>query len=162
MKRIFNFLMITLFVVSFGYAQEEPLPEPMDKGRMIERMESRRIAFLSNELDLTIEEAEQFWPVYNEYSKKRMELRKSLMLSKRDMRRKDLSEEESQKEVEAQLRIQEEELKMKKEYYEKFGSLVSAKKLARLEPAEHQFNQEVVRQLKDRRGNRMDKQRRKK
>lgn len=160
MKRFIKSLVITLLVVSNGFAQDEPMPEPLDKGRMIEKMESMKVAYLSNQLDLNTEEAERFWPVYNEYNRKRMDLRKSLMLAKRDMRRKELSEEESQKELEAQLSIQEDELMLRKEYYEKFGDILPAKKLARLEPAERQFNQEVVRQLKERRGNRMDKRRR--
>jgi predicted O-linked N-acetylglucosamine transferase (SPINDLY family) len=41
-----------------------------------EKIESQRIAFITQELDLTPAEAQAFWPVYNEYDKKRHELNK--------------------------------------------------------------------------------------
>ncbi len=151
MKTIWSILFIQIIAMGTGIAQNGP-PE---KGRMLEKMEAMRVAYLTNRLDLNSEEASRFWPVYNEYAQKRMELRKDLMQSKRDLRRKELSEEESKKEVEEQLSIQEKELSLKKNYYEKFKALLPAQKLARLEPAEMEFNQEVIRHLKERRERRM-------
>jgi hypothetical protein len=42
-----------------------PPPRPMTKEQR-ERLESFRIQFITNKLDLTPAEAEKFWPVYNE------------------------------------------------------------------------------------------------
>ncbi len=151
MKSYWSLLLTLIIGMHNAMAQEGP-PE---KGRMLEKMEAMRVAFLTNRLDLNTEEASRFWPVYNEYAQKRMDLRKDLMQSKRDIRRRDLSEEESKKEVETQLAIQEKELTLKKNYYEKFKALLPAQKLARLEPAEMEFNQEVIRHLKERRERRM-------
>ncbi|MBK8956537.1 MAG: periplasmic heavy metal sensor [Saprospiraceae bacterium] len=138
-------------------AQDGPPPGPPGKGneRMIEKMESMRVAFLTNELDLTSEESAKFWPVYNEYSKKRMELRRDIMDRKRQQRKGNLSEEESEKELEEQMAVQEKELNLKRNYYEKFKAILPAQKLAKLEPAEKEFNHEVLRKLKERRDNRM-------
>ncbi|MBK9108744.1 MAG: hypothetical protein IPM92_10360 [Saprospiraceae bacterium] len=153
MKQILSSLLALLTCLGYNTAQEGP---PMKgKDRMIEKMESMRVAFLTNELDLTSDESAKFWPVYNEYSKKRMELRKDLMDKKRSMRDQNLSEEESEKELEDQLAVQEKELNLKRSYYEKFKAILPAQKLAKLEPAEKEFNHEVLRKLKERRENRI-------
>lgn len=153
MKQILSSLLAFLICLGYNTAQEGP---PMKgKDRMIEKMESMRVAFLTNALDLTSDESAKFWPVYNEYAKKRMELRKDLMDKKRNMRDQNLSEEESEKELEEQLSVQEKELSLKRSYYEKFKAILPAQKLAKLEPSEKEFNHEVLRKLKERRENRM-------
>ncbi|MBK6544987.1 MAG: hypothetical protein IPO78_00725 [Saprospiraceae bacterium] len=157
MKRIF---FITLFLISkliIGTAQDDPEMRPEGKQRMMEKMEAMRVAFLTNKLDLTTEESTHFWPVYNEFSKKRMELRKDLIFHKRDARKNEMTDEESKKALEDQFNIQEKELSLKKNYYEKFKAILPSKKLAKLEPAEMEFNQEVIRKLKERRENRIGK-----
>ena len=84
-----------------------------------------------------------------------MELRKDLLLSKRENRREKLSEEESERLVEEQLALQQQELELKKNYYDRFRAILPAQKLARLEPSEKAFNQEVLKRLRERRENRM-------
>ena len=44
----------------------------MDKKR--EKIEVQKIAFITKQLDLTPEEAQKFWPVYNQFSDARKQL----------------------------------------------------------------------------------------
>lgn len=162
MIRLTNIFMMLALCQALTYAQpDHDFPGP-GKQRMIEKMESMRVAFLTNRLDLSSDESAKFWPVYNEYSRKRMDLRSNMMEEKRGLKGKDLSEEESKKALENQFNIQEKELSLKKNYYEKFKAILPAQKLAKLEPSEKEFNHEVIRKLKERRENRMGgKERRK-
>lgn len=65
MKKIIALLLCTLpFVVR---AQEEP-KKPDDDKRM-QDIEALKVAFISRELELTPEDAQKFWPVYNQYNK---------------------------------------------------------------------------------------------
>lgn len=153
MKTFLSTLPFVLFTV-VCFTQNGP---PRVKEKMLEKMESMRVAYLTNELDLSSEESARFWPVYNEYSKKRMELRKDMMERKRNLRKEDISEEESVKELEEQMAVQEKELNLKRNYYEKFKAILPAQKLAKLEPAEKEFHQEVLRKLKERRDQRMER-----
>lgn len=148
MLRFTNIFIILLLASGLVNAQQERGP---DHDRMIEKMEATRMAYLSSHLDLTTEEATKFWPLYNEYSKKRLDLRKDQLEERREKRRKDLSEEESKELLDNQFETQEKELQLKKHYYEKFEAILPAQKLARLEPAEMEFNREVIRKLKERR-----------
>src|ERR1035437_4885758 len=81
MKKII--LVFLIAMSANGFAQQNPPqpptppspPSPPDPMRK-EKMESMKIAFLTQKLDLTPDEAQKFWPVYNEFQKKREELRK--------------------------------------------------------------------------------------
>jgi len=134
--------------MSIIHAQDPSEDKMQNRERMREKIEAQRIAYITSKLDLNSDESVKFWPVYNEYTKKRMELRKS----RRDLRdQEEMNEQDSKKYVEQQIEIQEKDLALKKIYYEKFGSILSSQKLAKLEEAEKEFTQEIIKNLKERR-----------
>lgn len=61
---LFIFIVLTLFCHPFAsHAQQGSNDE------MKERIRAAEIAYLSQKLDLTPEEAQKFWPLYNKYTK---------------------------------------------------------------------------------------------
>lgn len=75
--------------ILFAAAQQRPMhrpgkmpPPPMERISKAQRaqMESFKIQFITKKLNLTPEEAEKFWPVYNEQK----EASKNLMQAKKD------------------------------------------------------------------------------
>ena len=56
-----------------AYGQNERLKEKRDQ------IKALKVAFLTSELNLTSDEAEKFWPVYNAYDDKQFELRHQKM-----------------------------------------------------------------------------------
>ena len=64
MKRL-SLLISFVIVCGLAKAQTEPPANPDQKGQNIEAL---KVAFISKELNLTPQEAEKFWPVYNQYS----------------------------------------------------------------------------------------------
>ena len=72
MKTVVNTLRATvllLFICSLAWAQD---PEEMETVRQDpkaqERINNLRIAYLTEKLGLTSEQAEKFWPVYREFA----------------------------------------------------------------------------------------------
>ncbi len=57
-----------------------------------DRLESRRVAYITQELDLTVEEAQAFWPVYNKYRDDRKALREQHGLIKDDNKQMKLAD----------------------------------------------------------------------
>ena len=53
--------------------------QPKEDGNWKDRMKSEQVAFITTELNLTPEEAQTFWPVYNQASEKRFEAMKTEM-----------------------------------------------------------------------------------
>ena len=47
--------------------------QPADMGKVHEKMQAEKIAYITYELSLTPEEAQAFWPVYNQVQKEQME-----------------------------------------------------------------------------------------
>ena len=47
------------------------------KKMLKDKIEAQKIAYITNELSLTATEAQQFWPIYNEFSDKNEELMKA-------------------------------------------------------------------------------------
>ncbi|MBK6700607.1 MAG: hypothetical protein IPG55_12045 [Saprospiraceae bacterium] len=148
MKNKIFLSILGLCIMSIIHAQDPREDKMQNRERMREKIEAQRIAYITSKLDLNADESVKFWPVYNEYTKKRMELRKS----RRDLRdQEEMNEQDSKKYVEQQIEIQEKDLAFKKIYYEKFGNILSSQKLAKLEEAEKEFTQEIIKNLKERR-----------
>ena len=116
-----------------------------------EKLEAMKIAFITEKLSLTTKEAQNFWPIYNEYSQKIEKLRKT--------KRSDLGElkinieNSSDKEIEALLSdvfdAKSKEIELQKEYYTKYTKVLPIKKVALLYQSEHQFKKELLKRIKD-------------
>jgi len=116
-----------------------------------EKLEAMKIAFITEKLSLTTKEAQNFWPIYNEYSQKIEKLRKT--------KRSDLGElkinieNSSDKEIEALLSdvfdAKTKEIELQKEYYSKYIKVLPIKKVALLYQSEHQFKKELLKRIKD-------------
>jgi hypothetical protein len=63
MKRLYISILF-LFTVICASAQTDP---PVENQKM-QNIEALKIAFISRQLELTPDEAQRFWPVYNQYS----------------------------------------------------------------------------------------------
>jgi hypothetical protein len=63
MKRLYISILF-LFTVLCASAQTDP---PVENQKM-QNIEALKIAFISRQLELTPDEAQRFWPVYNQYS----------------------------------------------------------------------------------------------
>ncbi len=116
-----------------------------------EKLEAMKIAFITEKLSLTTKEAQNFWPIYNEFSQKIEKLRKT--------KRSDLGElkinieNSSDKEIEALLSdvfdAKSKEIELQKEYYSKYIKVLPIKKVALLYQSEHQFKKELLKRIKD-------------
>ena len=146
------FLLITLFITSLtSFAQDGPLRERFKQKK--EQVKSLKIAFITNELDLTPDEAAKFWPLYNAFEDKQQEIRKQKM--KAFMDRKDdnsidkLSEKEAATML-SQMESTEEELyQLKKKFIANLKGVLPATKILKLKKAEEEFSKKLLQQYRD-------------
>jgi len=131
------------------FAQINDVENSQDKEAGLERLEARKAAFITTRLDLTPDESAKFWPVYNEYSRQKTELRKERKNYKQNQNSR--NQTDPKKEIDDQLAMEDKKLALKKSYYEKFGNILPPSKLVKLEEAEKEFNHEVLKKLKERR-----------
>jgi len=117
-----------------------------DKQGRREQIEAQKIAFITQELKLTPEEAKVFWPVYNEYEAKRHELKKSFKDvqygHKTDMDK--LTEKEASQILDNQIIEAQKFLDLRKEYHAKFKAVLPAVKVLKLYDAERDFQKVLI------------------
>ena len=65
---------ITLFFIGFAFVLPAFSQQMRDK--VEEKVKIQRIAFITQRLSLTETEAQQFWPVFNEFTEKLQQIRK--------------------------------------------------------------------------------------
>jgi len=144
--------LITLLLTAWTFGI---MAQPGD--RMEDRkkeFKAQKVAFLTTKLDLTPEEAQVFWPVYNELEKAREEHHRKFIRAKVEMKKKMKSGEEmSDAEIEAFLkeRFDEEREKadIEERYFEKLKKVLPMQKLAILYAAEEEFRMKMLRYYKD-------------
>lgn len=149
MKRLIPILV--LLIGLSGYAQRD--------GRMNERIKAQKVAFITDKLSLTAEEAQQFWPIYNAFEEKRESI-KSGQLRKVKMKIRqnpDMSDREASKLLDQILDAENEIHNAKMKLAEDLQSVLSPKKIIRLRATEDEFNRELLQHLKKMRERRMNK-----
>jgi len=141
MKARFLMLMAGLLVAGMSVAQDKK----GDKESKKEELEAQKVAFITNKLDLTADEAKAFWPVYEEREKEVKEVRKKIRENLKEGKDlESLTDEEVKKLMEETLKLKKEELEIEEKYNTKFQEVLPVKKVAKLYWAERKFNEEVL------------------
>lgn len=114
------------------------------------RMQTRKIAFVSNSLEISPKQSESFWPIYNVYSS---EL-KSIYLKKKKVRRNYMLNKQSMNDVDLGLvidslfNLDKEYLDLKIKYVKQFSNIISNKQMFELYIIEENFKKDLLRKIK--------------
>lgn len=120
-----------------------------------EVIEQLRIAFITEELNLTSEEGQVFWPLFNEFNDRRKAMRSSVKKVERELGRKDvITEEDILKISAAQAKALRAEADLVEEFTPKFLDVLGPSRTARMIKAEEKFKRRMLERIEQRRGNR--------
>jgi len=114
------------------------------------KVKAYKISFFTEELDLSIEEAEKFWPLFRIYENKRDSLHRTYY-KKHKMLQDSLSlmtEQEAQLLLDQQNEKEIQFLLQKKEMMKQFTSIIGAKKTVQLQHLEHRFRQRLIKKMR--------------
>ncbi|HSI90984.1 MAG TPA: Spy/CpxP family protein refolding chaperone [Adhaeribacter sp.] len=142
--RLFTFLIGFLLVSFFTQAQDRQTGE---RGKKIE---AARTAFLTDKMNLNPEQAQKFWPLYNEYDARRKELRRQ----GRPFRGQNLeaiNDAQLKEQLEKMFDNRQKELDLEKEYASKFQKVITVQQLAALYQGEREFTRVLIKKLHDKR-----------
>jgi hypothetical protein len=134
-----------MLVTTAAAQDDDDLPEAQDS-RVRDKIEAARIAYITDQLELTPEEAEKFWPIYREFAQKRREIRRELRNATRNADPK----QSDQEAVDQQLKAKQKELDLEKDYSGRLLKVISAQKLRSLPQAERRFRQMILDQIQRR------------
>ncbi|PCI35554.1 MAG: sensor of ECF-type sigma factor [Flavobacteriaceae bacterium] len=120
-----------------------------------EKFKALKTAFITDELDLTVKEAEKFWPIYNEYHKSYKELSHLL---ERDIKKRvdnlggieNLSDKDAAKILERIIKLKRQKATISEQLYPNLKKVISAKKIIRLTKAERDFRHKIFKEYRRR------------
>jgi hypothetical protein len=138
MKRIF-FIALIITVFS-GLAQGQP------EGNLAERVKALRAEVYTRVLNLSVEEAEKFWPVFNEYTTNRENLQKQL---KPEGDLDGMSDAEVEEYVKKYFEIRQKEFDLEKDLVQKLRKVLPIRKIAKLPKAEREFRESLLKRLQE-------------
>jgi len=147
--KIHKLLPILLLLLSIQAFAQSRFKEKM------EQIKSLKVAYITDELALTTDEATKFWPLYHSYDDKQKELRHEKIRSYLD--RMDSADIEKMNEKDAnnflnQMESAEYELyQLRKKFISNLKGVISAKKIIKLKKAEEGFNRKLLKQYREKR-----------
>lgn len=147
MKKLFTIILVSLLTLP-AWSQEDELAKMDPKAQ--EKIKAARIAFITDRLGLTPEEAERFWPIYREFSNKRMELRQQFEQVRKNPDPAKPKEEAERELVELGLQLKQQELDLEKDYSKRILTAIPAQKLMALKTAEDDFRRLLIQQIQQR------------
>lgn len=141
MKKIkLIYLLICWLMANIAIAQTESKRD---------KIEALRVSFISQKVNFTTQEAQAFWPLYNEYQDK-------IILSRKAFRQQYnkntdynfATDKEAEAYLNAEITLKQKEFEYYKDYLEKFKKIIPVKKIALLLKAEEEFKKELIKNIK--------------
>lgn len=165
MKNIIVTILISILAGSISFAQERPELSQDNPGTTKhhqqekkkypsrEELQSQKIAFFTQELDLTPEEAQKFWPVYNEAGKKLQAARKEINVTLKELHNA-LKSEDPVSDSEVRLLMNkyfkacEAEIDVQADIFEEVSKVLPVHKAAKTFSLEEKFRIMLIKQLR--------------
>jgi len=116
-----------------------------------EKVEAMKIGFITQQMNLTPEEAQKFWPVYNQMNNEIETLRKERQLSRENAKENFdiMSDAEVEKLINDEMASRQKELDVHKKYVTQFKAVLSIKKVAQFYKAEEGFKRRLLEKIQE-------------
>jgi len=117
------------------------------RGKDRKKMDAKKVAYITERLDLSVEEAQGFWPIYNDFEKKRKEMVDEVRPEKPI---DELTDQEARAVMAKVLESKQKGLALEQEYAKRLEYVLPAKKILMLIDSEREFKRSVIKGYKKR------------
>ena len=136
---------VPLFILLFlglswqGFAQRPAVDR--------EKLEAARVAFITTRIDLKPEQAEKFWPLFNEFN----DLRESTMrqISQLSKNIDAISEEEAKTRIQKRMQLHSQLLKEEQDFVKKVSTVLSSKQILLLNNVARDFTRHLYQRSRE-------------
>ncbi|MDF0716315.1 hypothetical protein PY092_09165 [Muricauda sp. 334s03] len=124
------------------------------QGPVRDRIKTLKVAFITEQVGLTSDEAQQFWPIYNAHEETMEDIRRKerTEIHANIARAQELSLNESEQLFDNLLALQFDKQKAEREFLSKLRTVIPAKKVLLMVKAEEDFKKQMIQQFRKRRG----------
>lgn len=147
MKKLYTFLFCAFFVGINLYAQP-------NRKQQQERIKALKTAHITNALDLSAAEAQQFWPLYNAYEEKVENIRKTERTEGRKAMAggfEAMTDAEANALLDKFMNLKQQEIDLNREFVNSLKGVISPKKILKLNRAEEAFKRRLLDEIRNRR-----------
>ena len=144
--QIFSLLLLVFLLDTLtGKAQNRGFGD----GPQRERIDAQKIAFITDQLQLTSQEAEKFWPVYNQFSDQKEDLNRDFMKNIFKSRKNEdtMTDKDAAEMSDSYIRHAQKMVDLQKEYHLKLKEVLPPKKLLKLYNVEREFQRMLLQRL---------------
>ena len=140
MKNIITILVLVMSTTAFAQRG----------GKMAERIKAQKVAFITEKLSLTPEEAQGFWPIYNAFENSVERIKsEELRPIKVEIRKGDISEMRAKELLETLTAAETKMHQLKIDLAKDLEKAISPLKIIKLKAAEDEFNRKLLERLKE-------------
>ena len=141
-----TYIVLLLLLISYNInAQRSPR----------ERVKAFKIAYITEQLDLTPQEAQKFWPIYNEHEENMEKVNRQEKNLIRDLRQQstslDFTDSKAGEYLNDFITVEEKKASLRKQLIVSLKNIIPNKKILTLIKAEADFHKRLVQQLRERR-----------
>ena len=140
-----NILIIALFLSGFT-----ALAQNNNRQNAEAKLQAARIALITNRLGLTPEQAQQFWPIYNEYAEQRRLIQQEFRDARQGLDLNKLTEEQSRVLYKARMDGKQRQLNLETKYSDRLMDVINTRQLMALKKAEDDFRAMIIRRIEQR------------
>jgi len=146
MKKLLLLSILSIFSITILIAQERT----GSTTEIFEKIKAEKISFFTEKLSLTPSEAQAFWPVYNEFEKKRFDIQRQIHEFEHmdEDKVNSLSDSEIDQMTNNYVSSFEKEAMLLKEYNKQFLKVLPKKKVLMMYRTENQFRGHLIREYK--------------
>lgn len=122
-------------------------------GGRLQKIHSAKIGMITERLNLTPEQAPQFWAIYNEYENKKIDLKKTIRRTMEDAVSLAATDDKilsAQKQV---ISLRRKELDLEEEYMNKILRTITPRQFSELKRTEANFNKMLLEKLNEKADN---------
>jgi len=147
--KLFRLLIPIVFILAFTrFASSQEVQSKSDKEQIIK---AQKIAFFTEKIGLTPDEAEKFWPVYNNY----WEIKNKIIAERKDkmtffsQNSDKMSQSEMIKYADQYINFETQLAELLNEYHIKFKKILPIEKVMKIYVADYEFKTYLLMKIKD-------------
>lgn len=135
-------LVIAVFLSALASLQAQ------DKNDHREKIKALKVAFITQELNMTSQTAQKFWPVYNKYEVDKRALHKREHVDWDNVGA--ISDSKAEEMLKEYLAVEREEYVIKRQLFSDLKKILSAREIVLLHKLEADFNKKMIKEYRNR------------
>lgn len=139
MKKI-SLIIIVLISSLTSLLAQRPEGQQYDK----EKLDAARVAFITNRLDLKADQAEKFWPIFNQYNEDRGKLMAQISVINRSSL-EEITDSQAKEMIKERLSLQQQLLDKEKVFMEEVTKAITSVQAMKLGGVSREFTRQVYR-----------------